>query len=60
MIKAIDERDAVAQALGIDTTEYQKAVKACTEDAIKATADQLTAGIELTGLREAVAALPLK
>lgn len=60
MIRAVDNLDAVAQALGINTDKYQKAVKASSEGEIKRTAEQLTAGIDLTGLHKAIKDLPGK
>lgn len=60
MIRAVNDLDAVAQALGIDTTEYQKAVKACSEEAIKQTATELTAGLDLSGIYEAIEDLTKK
>ena len=60
MIRAVDNLDAVAQALGINTDNYQKAVKASSESEIKKTAEQLTAGIDLTELHNAVKDLPGK
>ena len=60
MIRAVDNLDAVAQALGINTDKYQKAVKASSENEIKKTAKQLTAGIDLTELHKAIKDLPGK
>ena len=57
MIKAVDSRDAIAQALGIDTTDYQKAVRTSSEEAIKETVNELTAGIDITALLKAVEAI---
>lgn len=53
-IKAVDNLDAVAQALGIDTTNYQKATQALNPAAIEQSAKEITAGIDTGRIQKAV------
>ena len=47
-IIAVDRLDATAQALGIDTTSYQRSVLACTPTAIRGKAKELLREIDIS------------